>query len=223
MAAHGRLTVAAILVAAGSGQRLGADVPKAFCTVRGHTLLEHAHARFAGHPLVRDVIVVVPADRVAEASRLCASPVVAGGVTRQESVAAGLAELARDVEAVLVHDVARAFAPAEVIDRVVAALLGGADAVIPVRPITDTIKRVDASGTVAQTVDRSSLVAVQTPQGFRRDVLEGAHATGTSGVTDDAGLVEAAGGKVMVVDGADASFKITHPWDLLVAEAVAVD
>lgn len=223
MAANGRLTVAAILVAAGAGQRLGADVPKAFCTVRGRTLLEHAHTRFAGHVLVRDVVVVAPADRLAEASRLCGSPVVAGGATRQESVAAGLSILASDVDAVLVHDVARAFAPAAVIDRVLAALAGGADAVIPVRPVTDTIKQVDASGSVAFTLDRSSLVAVQTPQGFRRDVLEAAHATGTSVVTDDAALVEAAGGKVLVVDGADASFKITHPWDLLVAEAVAGD
>jgi 2-C-methyl-D-erythritol 4-phosphate cytidylyltransferase len=221
MAAN-RSTVAAILVAAGSGQRLGAEVPKAFCLVRGRTLLEYAHERFTAHPLVRDVIVVAPVERVGPAEALTGSTVVAGGATRQASVAAGLAALASDVEAVLVHDVARAFAPVAVIERVIAALDAGADAVIPVRPITDTIKQVDADGRVVQTVDRSTLVAVQTPQGFRRSVLAAAHrAAPQAEVTDDAGLVEAYGGTVVVVDGADESFKITHPWDLALAEAVA--
>lgn len=216
------MRVAAILVAAGSGQRLGADVPKAFCTVRGRTLLSYAHARFAGHPRVGRVIVVAPADRIDDArSATGCDVVVAGGATRQASVATGLAALPPDVDAVLVHDVARAFVPAEVIDRVVAALGEGADAVIPTRPVTDTIKRVDATGRVIETVDRSTLVAVQTPQGFRRDVLIAAHAAGAADVTDDAGLVEVAGGTVVVVEGADESFKITHPWDLLLAEAVA--
>jgi len=217
-----RLTVAAILVAAGSGQRLGAEVPKAFCLVRGRTLLEYAHERFSGHPLIRDVIVVAPAERVDEAKALTGAVVVAGGATRQASVAIGLAALPADVDAVLVHDVARAFAPAAVIERVIAALGEGADAVIPARPVTDTVKRVDDARRVVQTIDRSSLVAVQTPQGFRRDVLEAAHAAAVSAqATDDAGLVEAYGGTVVVVDGADESFKITHPWDLVLAEAVA--
>jgi 2-C-methyl-D-erythritol 4-phosphate cytidylyltransferase len=216
------LTVAAILVAAGSGQRLGAAVPKAFCLVRGRTLLEHAHERFAGHPSVRDVIIVAPGDHLGPAQALTRSIVVAGGATRQASVAAGMAVLDQDVDAVLVHDVARAFAPAVVIDRVVAALCDGADAVIPVRPVTDTIKRVDDARRVMHTVDRSTLVAVQTPQGFRRRVLEAAHrAAGEAEATDDAGLVEATGGTVVVVDGADESFKITRPWDLVLAEAVA--
>lgn len=215
------MRIAAILVAAGTGQRLGAEVPKAFCTVRGRTLLSYAHARFAGHPLVGPVIVVAPADRLEQAKALTDAVVVAGGATRQDSVAAGLAALPPDVDAVLVHDVARAFVPAEVIDRVVAALRDGADAVIPTRPVTDTIKRVNADGRVVETVDRSTLVAVQTPQGFRRDVLVAAHAAGRIGVTDDAGLVEALGGTVVAVDGADEAFKITRPWDLLLAEAVA--
>jgi 2-C-methyl-D-erythritol 4-phosphate cytidylyltransferase len=216
------MRIAAILVAAGSGQRLGADVPKAFCTVRGRTLLSYAHARFAGHDGIGDVIVVAPADLLEDAKALTGSGVVvAGGATRQSSVAAGLAALPGDVDAVLVHDVARAFVPADVIDRVVAALRDGADAVIPTRPITDTIKRVDGGGRVIETVDRSALVAVQTPQGFRRDVLVAAHAAAAAHVTDDAGLVEALGGTVVAVDGADEAFKITHPWDLLVAEAIA--
>jgi 2-C-methyl-D-erythritol 4-phosphate cytidylyltransferase len=216
------MRIAAILVAAGAGQRLGADVPKAFCTVRGRTLLSYAHARFAGHTMIGSVIIVAPADRLEDAKALTGADVVAGGATRQASVAAGLAALPPDVDAVLVHDVARAFVPAEVIDRVVAALRDGADAVIPTRPVTDTIKRVDAGGRVIETVDRSTLVAVQTPQGFRRDVLFAAHTAGAATrVTDDAGLVEAFGGTVVAVDGADEAFKITRPWDLLLAEAVA--
>jgi len=216
------MRIAAILVAAGAGQRLGADVPKAFCTVRGRTLLSYAHARFAGHTMIGSVIIVAPADRLEDAKALTGADVVAGGATRQASVAAGLAALPPDVDAVLVHDVARAFVPAEVIDRVVAALRDGADAVIPTRPVTDTIKRVDAGGRVIETVDRSTLVAVQTPQGFRRDVLFAAHTAWTATrVTDDAGLVEAFGGTVVAVDGADEAFKITRPWDLLLAEAVA--
>jgi 2-C-methyl-D-erythritol 4-phosphate cytidylyltransferase len=214
------MRIAAILVAAGAGQRLGAEVPKAFCTVRGRTLLSYAHARFAAHPVVGPVIVVAPSDRIEDAKALTGPAVVAGGATRQASVAAGLAVVPPDVDAVLVHDVARAFVPADVIDRVVAALRDGADAVIPTRPVTDTIKRVDADGRVIETVARSSLVAVQTPQGFRRDVLVAAHAAGAGDVTDDAGLVEALGGTVVAVDGADEAFKITRPWDLLLAEAL---
>ena len=185
-------------------------------------MLSYAHARFAGHTMIGSVIIVAPADRLEDAKALTGADVVAGGATRQASVAAGLAALPPDVDAVLVHDVARAFVPAEVIDRVVAALRDGADAVIPTRPVTDTIKRVDAGGRVIETVDRSTLVAVQTPQGFRRDVLFAAHTAGAATrVTDDAGLVEAFGGTVVAVDGADEAFKITRPWDLLLAEAVA--
>ena len=185
-------------------------------------MLSYAHARFAAHPAVNAVIVVAPVDRLEDAKALTGPDVVAGGATRQASVAAGLAALPPDVDLVLVHDVARAFVPAEVIDRVVAALRDGADAVIPTRPVTDTIKRVDAGGgRVIETVDRSTLVAVQTPQGFRRDVLVAAHASGATDITDDAGLVEALGATVVAVDGADEAFKITRPWDLLLAEAVA--
>jgi 2-C-methyl-D-erythritol 4-phosphate cytidylyltransferase len=224
MAAYGRLTVAAILVAAGDGRRLGAAVPKAFCEVRGRTLLDHAVGPFAAHAGVRDLVVVAPAGLL-DRSKLEVgdeATVVAGGATRQQSVRAGLAALAPDVDAVLVHDVARPFVPAELIDRVLAALADGADAVIPARPVTDTIKRVSERGVVAETLDRSALWAVQTPQGFRRSVLVAAHeATLSSDVTDDAGLVEASGGAVVVVDGADEAFKITRPWDLVLAEAVA--
>lgn len=221
MAVHGPATVAAILVAAGSGTRLGADVPKAFVPVAGCTLLEHAVARFAAHPRVRDVVVVAPASELDRAAALVpAAVVVAGGETRQQSVSCGLAALAEDVEAVLVHDVARAFVPAEVIDRVIDAL-ATAEAAIPVLPVTDTIRRTDASGELHETVDRSTLAAVQTPQGFSRAALIAAHEGAPPTATDDAVLIEARGGRVAGVAGDALAFKITYPLDLLLAEAVA--
>jgi 2-C-methyl-D-erythritol 4-phosphate cytidylyltransferase len=217
MAAPVRRPCAAILVAAGSGQRLGADLPKAFVPVAGRTLLEHAADRFVG---CAELVVVAPADRLAEAARLTGARTVAGGATRQQSVAAGLAAVS--AEHVLVHDVARPFVPAAVIDAVLDALVAGADAVVPVVPIHDTVRRVAADGTLAGVVDRASLVAVQTPQGFRREVLLAAHGAGrTSAATDDAALVEAAGGKVVAVPGAETAFKITTPADLVRASALA--
>jgi 2-C-methyl-D-erythritol 4-phosphate cytidylyltransferase len=184
--------------------------------VRGRTLLDHACSRFAEHPDVRDVIVVLPAPFAANVPGA-----VAGGATRQDSVHAGIAALAPDVDIVLVHDVARPFVPAAVISRVIAAVVAGADAVVPVLPVADTVKRVDAAANIVETLDRSQLRIVQTPQGFRRSTLAAAHRIGLPGATDDAALVEAMGGRVIAVDGAEEAFKITRPWDLRVAEAVA--
>jgi len=213
------MIVAAVLVAAGDGRRLGRDVPKAFVQVAGRTLLEHAAERFVDHPAVRDVVVVAPAALVESAQDLVKAAVVPGGRTRQESVARGLAATAEDVDLVLVHDVARAFVPAEVIDRVVAALSAGADAVIPVLPVVDTIKQVDDGNAVVDTLRREQLRIVQTPQGFRRDVLVRAHGEpGDGDAPDDAALVEAMGVRVVVVDGSDESFKVTRPRDLTLAE-----
>ena len=145
--------------------------------------------------------------------------VVAGGDTRQQSVAAGLAELADSVEVVLVHDAARALTPSAVLDRVVAAVRGSGGGVIPSLPVTDTIKRVrDAA--VQETIDRSALVHVQTPQGFPRADLAAAYAAAQEEYTDDAALFAAAGHPVSIVDGDALSFKITTPWDLRRAEAV---
>jgi 2-C-methyl-D-erythritol 4-phosphate cytidylyltransferase len=217
------LTVAVLLLGAGEGVRLGASVPKAFCDVAGRTLLEHSLDRFVDHPLVRDVIVIVPSTMLDHARSLApGTEVIAGGTTRLDSVRVGLAALRADVDAVLVHDVARAFVPPEVIDRVVGALAAGADAVVPAVPVIDTVKRVkrvDADEVVISTVDRSELRAVQTPQGFRRATLVAAH-RGDPEATDDAGLIEAGGGRVVVVAGADEAFKITRPWDLLIAQAL---
>jgi 2-C-methyl-D-erythritol 4-phosphate cytidylyltransferase len=215
------VTVAALLLGAGAGNRLGASVPKAFSEVAGRTLLVHSLDRFRAHPLVRDVVVIVPAAYVDRAQAMTGTvDVIAGGVTRLDSVRVGLAALADDIDAVLVHDVARPFVPAAVIDRVVAALADGADAVVPGLAVTDTIKRVDGGERVVETVDRSELRAIQTPQGFRVAALVAAH-EGAPEASDDAGLIEALGGTVIVVPGAEEAFKITRPWDLRVAEALA--
>jgi 2-C-methyl-D-erythritol 4-phosphate cytidylyltransferase len=225
MAAHGRLTVAAIVVAGGSGVRLGAGVPKAFVAVSGRTLLEHAVTRLAAHPGVRDVVAVVPADRRADAATaLPGATVVAGAATRQRSVACGLAALAPDIDTVLVHDAARAFAPAAVVSRILEALGAGAQAVVPTVAVADSLRAVGSAGTVGAAVDRASVVAVQTPQGFARAVLEAAHsAAAFDDATDDATLVEALGVSVRAVPGAAESVKITGPLDLPVAEALAHD
>ena len=231
MAARGQLTVAAILLAAGDGNRLGAGIPKAFCEVDGRTLLEHGLARFGDHPEVRDVIVVAPAALMAATRRLTAGIVVAGGARRQDSVRAGLAAVASDVDTVLVQDVARPFVPAEVISRVLAALRSGADAAVPAIAVIDTIKTVSRDGVVGRTLDRAGLRAIQTPQGFRRAALVAAHAQtvdatndvtddATIDATDDAALIEQCGGTVVVVPGADESFKITRSWDLMMARAM---
>ena len=216
------MSVAAILVAAGSGERLGATLPKAFVEVAGRTLLEHAAGRFTTHPSVRTVIVVAPVGELERAGKLVPeATVVAGGATRQQSVSAGLAALAEDVDLVLVHDVARAFVPAEVISRVIAAL-DDAVAAIPVLPVTDTIRRSDPStGELHGTVDRSLLSAVQTPQGFRRAELIAAHRDAPEDATDDASLIEASGARVVGVAGDALAFKITYPLDLKFAEVVA--
>lgn len=226
MAAHSQSTVAAILVAAGSGERLGADVPKAFVEIAGQSMAEHAVRRFGGHRAIGPIRLVVPLAWVRTAAdRLWPFAndlsVVQGGATRQASVAAGLAAVPTDATFVLVHDVARPFVTDTVIDAVVAALMAGADAVVPVVPIHDTVRRVGSDGMLAGVVDRSTLVAVQTPQGFRRDVLIAAHAAASDTATDDAALVEALGHQVVSVPGADEAFKITTPADLAHAESLS--
>lgn len=216
--------IAVIVVAAGSGTRLGAGAPKAFVMLGGRTLLERSLHALAGMRERTQAIVVVPAGCAEEAARLAevalAGPatVVVGGATRQQSVAAGLAALAPEVDVVLVHDAARALAPAVLFDEVVAAVDASRGGVIPGLPVSDTIKRVGAGGTVQGTVDRSELAAVQTPQGFPRELLVAAYASATTDETDDAGLVAAAGHPVTVVQGDAHAFKITTPWDLRRAE-----
>ena len=212
--------VAVVVVAAGSGTRLGAELPKAFVRLDGPTLLERSLHAVRGMRHAADPVLVVPADRLDEAAAIAvavfgrAAQVVSGGATRQQSVAAGLAMLAGDVEIVLVHDAARALTSSQLFDAVVEAVAQTGHGVIPGLPVSDTIKRVADDGSVHETVDRSTLAAVQTPQGFPRDQLLAAYAAATTDETDDAGLVASAGFAVTVLPGEARAFKITTPGDL---------
>lgn len=216
------MTVGVVVPAAGAGTRLGPGVPKALRLLAGEPLLVHAVRRLRACPSVGAIVVAAPADAVADVEQLLGSygvTVVAGGRERQDSVAAGLAALPADCDLVLVHDAARALVPLVVVEAVVAALRDGAEAVVPVLPVADTVKRVDPTGVVVATVPREELRVVQTPQGFRRAVLERAH-RGTAPVTDDATMVERLGVPVRTVPGDPAALKVTTPFDLLVAEAL---
>ena len=220
--------VVAVVPAAGSGERLGAGIPKAFCVVDGRTLLQRAVAGLLDSGVVDHVVVAVPADRIDEAKRLLGDvgagrvTVVAGGPDRTGSVNLALAVLPTAAEYVLVHDAARALTPPALITRVVEALRAGHDAVVPALRLHDTIKAVDANGVVLGTPERAGLRAVQTPQGFATDLLSRAYRAGAGmpGFTDDASLVEHVGGQVQVVEGDPLAFKITTQLDLLLAESV---
>ena len=197
----------AIVVAGGSGERFGER--KQYLALAGERVLDWAlRAAAAG---ADGVVVVVPADR-AEEPEPPADVVVAGGATRSASVRAGLAAVPDDADVILVHDAARPVPVPGVWHRVRAAIDAGADAAVPAVPLADTIRALGGG-----TVDRSGLVAVQTPQAFRAAALRSAHAGEPEG-TDDASLVEAVGGRVVVVDGDPANIKITTPVDLSLAE-----
>lgn len=220
--------LAVIVVAAGSGTRLQGGAPKAFVGIDDRSILHHA-LRGVFEATSAQVVVVVPRGYEGEAltdardaagDRSDLVTVVVGGATRQESVAAGLGALWADVEIVLVHDAARALTPPAVFDRVVRAVDAGAAAVIPVLPVVDTIKRVDEHGRVVAPVDRSELAAAQTPQGFRRSILEAALASVETDHTDDAAAVAAAGHSVVTVEGDAVAFKITTGPDLERARAL---
>ena len=213
--------IGVVIVAAGSGERLGFGIPKAFVPLGDQPMASWSLAVFERHPENFRVVLVVPA--VVPAVTLTGldagrTTTVTGGGTRQESVDRGLAALPADVELVLIHDAARPLVTAAAISAVVGALRAGADAVIPVLPVTDTVKRVGADGTVLATLERADLRLVQTPQGFRRSVLADAHRAaeeaGLSDVSDDAGLVEWLGGSVTTVPGDEVAFKITTTHDL---------
>jgi 2-C-methyl-D-erythritol 4-phosphate cytidylyltransferase len=232
------VTVAAIVPAAGRGERLGPGQPKALRTLGGVPMLVHAVTALARARLVDLVIVAAPPDGVAEVRALLAGLalhdfgtevlVVAGGADRQESVARALEALPPEVDVVLVHDAARPLAPSDLVDAVAAAVVAGHPAVVPGLAMTDTVKRVageviDGTEKVLETVPRTDLRCIQTPQGFDRAVLAKAHAAADSASTDDAGLVERLGLPVVVVAGSGEAFKITRPIDLLLAEAVLLE
>lgn len=214
------MAVWAILVAAGRGERLGLDRPKAFASLGGGPLLAEPLRRLDGCAWIDAIVVVAPpgweepAILLAEEEgcgkvRAC----VPGGVRRSDSVRAGLAEVGDDALVVLVHDAARPLVPEEVVERVLAPLAEGWDGVVPALPVGDTLKRAGADGTVLETVAREGLWAVQTPQAFVAERLRAAHA-GDADATDCAALLEAAGGRVKVVEGDPRLLKVTTAADL---------
>ncbi len=197
------MSVWGIIVAAGGGSRFGG--PKQYEVLCGRRVVDWA--RQVTLRACEGVVMVVPPDRI-EHREPGAHRVVPGGVTRSASVRAGLAAVPDDAEIVVVHDGARPLASIEIFHRVIAAVREGADAALPGVEVADTIR--SRSG---GTLDRGELVAVQTPQAFRVDALRRAH-EGDPDATDDAALVEAAGGSVVVVDGEHRNIKITTPIDL---------
>ncbi len=215
----------AVVLAAGAGRRLGAELPKAFLPVGDRPMLTIAAAAAAASPLISAVVVTAP-EGYEDVARGCVerlavpSRVVTGGATRQASVRAALAAIEPDVGIVAVHDAARPFAPPDLFTEVVRAVANGADGAVPIVPMTDTVKRI-AAGRVAATVDRDELGLAQTPQAFRVDVLTAAHARAAAEgreVTDDAALLER-DGRVVAVPGDPMNFKVTTLLDLARAEA----
>jgi len=202
------MTVWAIVVAAGAGSRFGGR--KQFEMLEGRRVVDWALV--ASRSVADGVVLVVPADRI-EDETPAADVVVAGGTTRSDSVRAGLAAVPAGADVVIVHDAARPFAAPGLFEAVVACVRAGADGAVPGVPIADTVKRV-AGDRVVGTLDRSELVTVQTPQAFSGKALRAAHAGGGE-ATDDAALVEAAGGQVVVVPGDPANTKITLRTDLV--------
>lgn len=216
------MTLGLVLPAAGRGERMGPGAVKALRELAGEALLLHAVRGVRAVPSIGPVVVPAPVGLRAELAGLLASydvMVVAGGVERQDSVRLGLAALPPDVDLVLVHDAARALTPAPVFDAVISALRAGAEGVVPVLPVADTVKRV-AGERVLVTLDRTDLRAVQTPQGFLRTALEAAHRQAGPVATDDAALLERFGRTVVTVPGSQEAFKVTTPFDLLLAEAL---
>ena len=212
----------AIVTAAGSGARLGAGVPKAYVELGAKTMLEHAVVGLLDSGVIDRVVVAVPAQRVTETIEMLGGQVtvVEGGTERDDSVRRALAAVG-DAGFILVHDAARPFTPLEQIRRVVAALRDGMRAVIPVLPVVDTIKAVDANGVVLGTPERAGLRAVQTPQGFQAALLRRAYQqSGGLSVTDDASMVENLGVPVHTIAGDALAFKITTALDLRLAHAV---
>ena len=220
------MSVGVIIVAAGRGTRVGAAVPKQLLDLGGRSILQRSVDAFDRHPTVSEIVVVLPDELVADGATLVGRTdrpcrFVSGGARRQDSVRYGLAALPAGIEIVLVHDAARPFADAALIDRVIAAT-GESGAVIPAVPARDTVKRVDPERrVVTSTLPREEIWLAQTPQGFRRDVLTRAIALGESGVegTDEAMLAERAGHAVSVVPGEEHNIKITTADDLAAARA----
>lgn len=218
--------VVAIVPAAGSGERLGAGVPKALASLAGEPILAHAVRALVADPRVGLLVLAAPDGLEHDMAEVAAAqadavPVVTvtGGATRAESVARALAVVPDGFPVVIVHDAARCLVPVEVVASVIDAVMGGADAVVPGLAVVDTVRELSADG-ASRTIDRSALRSVQTPQGFGIDVLRRAHDAGDPRATDDAGMVEALGLSVLLVPGDAHAFKVTTGQDLLLAEAI---
>lgn len=201
----------AVIVAGGTGARFGG--PKQFATLAGRPLIDWSLDTARNH--CAGVVLVLPRGTPGDWD---ADRVVTGGPTRSASVRSGLSAVPDGVDVIVVHDAARPLAGAGLWKAVIDAVEAGADGAIPACPVTDTIKKKTEQGAVV-TVDRTELFAVQTPQAFRAQALKEAHAGGAD-ATDDAALVESAGGRVVLVDGDPHNIKVTTPTDLLVAEAL---
>jgi 2-C-methyl-D-erythritol 4-phosphate cytidylyltransferase len=222
------LKAIALLAAAGRGGRLHADAPKALLQLAGKPLLHFAMHAMDACPEVEAVVVAAPSERWSEFVELAkvsekVIEVVEGGETRNGSIRNALEVVPPGFDAVVCHDVARPFASPALFTAVLRALVD-ADGAVPTLPVHDTVKRVDGT-VIAETVPRDGLALAQTPQAFRREVLEAAHrAAALEGFegTDDAVLVERAGFKVVVVPGEQSNFKVTTAADLRVATALAV-
>jgi 2-C-methyl-D-erythritol 4-phosphate cytidylyltransferase/2-C-methyl-D-erythritol 2,4-cyclodiphosphate synthase len=220
------VSVGVIIVAAGRSERMAAAVPKPLLDLGGRTILQRSVSLFDRHPQVSEMVVVLPPEWVDGAASVVGATgrpcrYVAGGAERHDSVRAGFESLPAGVDVVLIHDAARPFADAALVDRVLDATRA-VGAAVPAMPARDTVKRVDGTGHVAETIPRSSVWLAQTPQGFRRGVLEramrAAHAPGAL-ATDEAVLVEQSGHAVRVVEGSEDNVKITTPGDLAAARA----
>jgi len=209
-------TSAAIIAGAGMGHRLGAQIPKALIQIDGLTLIERAFASLS--TVVDEIVITAPAGYEEQFRAIVgeSASVITGGVLRSDSVNLALKSLSPSTKYVLVHDAARALATSELASRVLHELQSGESAVIPALSVIDTIKEVDRDGYVRNTPDRSSLRAVQTPQGFAVEVLKRAHEA-SQDATDDAALVEALGIKVKTIPGEARAMKITNPEDIATA------
>jgi 2-C-methyl-D-erythritol 4-phosphate cytidylyltransferase len=213
------MSVWAILAAAGQGDRLGLDRPKAFARLNDRPLLAESLERLDGSDWIEGIVVAAPPEWeepcILVAEEVAAGKVsetVTGGDSRSESVRRALAEVPADATVVLVHDAARPLVTGEVVERVLTALGDSWDGAVPGLPVSDTVKRVDGES-VVETVDRAGLVIAQTPQAFVADTLRRAMESGST-ASDCAALVEAAGGRVRVVAGDPRLVKVTEPADL---------
>ena len=219
------MSVWAVLAAAGRGERLGSDRPKAFARLGGRPLLAESLERLDNSDWIDAIVIAAPPDweepSILVAEEIAATKVssaVTGGESRSESVRLALEEVPAEAAVVLVHDAARPLLPEEVIERVLAPLSEGWDGVVPVVPLADTVKRVEGDR-VVETVPRDDLVAAQTPQAFLADALRQAMSGDVSAATDCASLVESQGGRIKVVEGDPRLLKVTDADDLALVES----